>query len=90
MTDLTTEQLQTMQAKADSTLDVIIESREGSTELQAAVRCVMQASDDALSTFQRLAAGESAVTNQQLFTVAKLPVPNPLRNDSRASRFPKS
>ncbi len=52
MTHLTTEQLQNIQAKADSMLDAIIESPEGSTELQSAVRHIMRASDDALSTFR--------------------------------------
>ena len=52
MTHLTTEQLQTIQAKADSMLDVIIERLEGSTQLQAALRHVMQAGNDALSTFE--------------------------------------
>ncbi len=48
MTYLTTEQLQNIQAKADSMLDAIIERLEGSTQLQAALRHVLQAGDDAL------------------------------------------
>ena len=43
MTHLTTEQLQTIQTKADSMLDAIIERLEGSTQLQATLRNVMQA-----------------------------------------------
>ncbi len=39
MTHLTTEQLQAIQAKADSMLEVIIESLEGSTELQSGTSC---------------------------------------------------
>jgi len=35
MTHLTTEQLQTIQTKADSMLEAIIERLEGSTQLQA-------------------------------------------------------
>jgi len=49
MTYLTTEQLQNIQAKADSMLDAIIERLEGSTQLQAALRHVMQAGDDVLA-----------------------------------------
>ncbi len=48
MTHLTTEQLQAIQTKADSMLEAIIERLEGSTQLQAALRHVMQASGDAL------------------------------------------
>jgi len=47
MTHLTTEQLQTIQTKADSMLDAIIERLEGSIQLQAALRHDMQVSDDA-------------------------------------------
>ncbi len=63
VTDLTTIQLQTIQTKADGTLDAIIESPEGNTEFQSAVRDILQASGDALSTFQRLAAEEPAVAD---------------------------
>ncbi len=48
-------------------LEVIIESLEGNTELQSAVRHIMRASDDALPTFQQLTADEPAVANQVLF-----------------------
>ena len=43
MTHLTAEQLQSIQTKADSMLDAIIERLEGSTQLQAALRDVIQA-----------------------------------------------
>ena len=56
MTHLTTEQLQNIQAKADSMLEAIIERLDGSTQLQAALRHVMQDSGDTLSTFEQLAA----------------------------------
>ncbi len=65
MTHLTTEQLQNIQAKADSTRDVIIESLEGNTEPASAVRPIMRASDDALPTFQ-----QPAVANQVLNSTA--------------------
>ena len=68
MTHLTTEQLQTIQAKANSMLDAVIERLEGSTQQQTAVRHVMQDSDDALSSFEQLAADEPAVANQVLFS----------------------
>jgi len=68
MTHLTTEQLQNIQVKADSMLEAIIERLEGSTQLQAALRHVMQDSDDALSAFKQLAADEPAVANQVLFS----------------------
>ena len=57
-----------IQAKADSLLDAIIECLEGSTQLQTAVRHVMQVSDDALSAFEQLATDEPAVANQVLFS----------------------
>jgi len=68
MTHLTTEQLQAIQTKADSMLDAIIERLEGSTQLQAALRHVMQDSGDALSAFEQLATDEPAVANQVLFS----------------------
>ena len=68
MTHLTTEQLQTIQAKANSMLDAVIERLEGSTQQQTAVRHVMQDSDDALSSFEQLAADEPAVAHQLLFS----------------------
>ena len=52
-------------------LDAIIERLEGSTQLQTALRHVMQDSDDALSSFEQLAADEPAVANQVLFSAAQ-------------------
>ena len=66
MTHLTTEQLQTIQTKADSMLDAIIERLEDSTQLQATLRDVMQAGDDALSAFEQLATDEPALLTQVL------------------------
>ena len=49
-------------------LDAIIERLEGSTQLQAALRHVMQADDDALSAFEQPATDDGAVANQVLFS----------------------
>ncbi len=68
MTPPTTEQLQNIQTKANSMLEAIIERLEGSIQLQAALRHVMQASDDALPAFEQPAADEPAVANQVLFS----------------------
>ena len=58
MTHLTAEQLQSIQTKADSMLDAIIERLEGSAQLQAALRDVIQVGGDVLSAFEHLATDE--------------------------------
>ncbi len=76
MTHLTTEQLQNIQVKADSMLEAIIERLGGSTQLQAALRHVMRASDEALSAFEQLAADEPAVLLLSRGSVGTLPLPS--------------
>ena len=68
MNDLTTEELQTLQAEANSTLDAIIGSIEHSVGLQSAIRDIMQADGFEVPTFERLIASEPAVANQVLFS----------------------
>lgn len=68
LTELTTEQLQALQAEADRTLDAILESVEGNSELQSAVREIILADGLEVPTFERLIAEEPAVANQVLFS----------------------
>ena len=68
MTELTTEQLQALQAEAHRTLDALLENVEGNAELQSAVRKVMRADGQEVPAFERLIAEEPAVANQLLFS----------------------
>ena len=70
MTHLITEQLQSIQTKADSMLDAIIERLEGSIQLQAALRDVIQVGGDVLSAFEHLATDEPTAANQVLNSTA--------------------
>lgn len=54
MTELTNEQLQSLQAEANSTLDAVIATLESDVQMQVAVRYIMQANGAELSTFQKL------------------------------------
>lgn len=67
MSKPTTEQLQTVVRNAERTLDGVVRSLESNTDLQSAVRGIVQADGAELERFERLIAEDRGLANQVLF-----------------------